>query len=75
MISFISEKVLSASVGQIMVHYGTDDMSETARLILLMDRMFDCLNVRSKTEGIRRRKPDLLPYTSVDDPRFHVIEI
>jgi hypothetical protein len=53
--------------------FGTDDMTETSRLILLMDRFFDCLNVRSQFEGVRRRKPDLLPYSDVNDPRFEVI--
>ena len=56
-----------------MEEFGTDDTKETSQLILLMDRFFDCLNVRSAVEGVRRRKPDLLPYRDVNDPRFQVI--
>jgi len=63
---------MSSSVGNIMLQYGTPEMGETARFIMLMDRMFDCMNVRSETEGIRRRKPDLLPYRDENDPRFQV---
>ena len=55
-----------------MAAYGGDDAQETAGFILLMDRFFDCLNVRSDVEGQRRRKPDMLPYTDVNDARFQV---
>lgn len=36
----------------------------------MADNFFDCLNVRSIEEGKRKRKPFLLPYSSVDDKRF-----
>ena len=36
------------------------------------DRFIDCLNVRSMSESIRSRKPDLRPYRSPDDPRLQV---
>ena len=39
-----------------------------------MDRFFDCLNSRNLLEGARFRKPDLLPYTNVNDPRFTFLE-
>ncbi len=44
----------------------------TVKFLRMNDRMFDCMNVRSSTEGLRKRKPDLLPYTSLNDPRFDV---
>ena len=65
-------QVLSHSVGSILAAYGREEVQETARFILLMDRMFDCLNVRALTEGDHKLKPDLMPYRSVDDPRFEV---
>ena len=52
--------------------YGGDDKSETAKFILLMDRFFDCLNVRALDEGDMKRKPDLAPFRSLNDPRFRV---
>lgn len=68
-----SLQVLSDSVGRVMTVYGSDEMSETAKFILLMDRFFDCLNVRSETEGNRTRKPDRLPFVTLDDPRLKVV--
>lgn len=32
------------------------------------------MNVRSLDEGHRKRKPDLLPYTTVEDPRFQFLQ-
>ena len=56
-----------------MAAHGGPEVQETARLLLLMDRFFDCLNVRSFNEGIHTKKPDLLPYRFLDDPRFQAI--
>ena len=36
----------------------------------MSDKLFDCLNVRSIDQATRKGKPELLPYTDVDDPRF-----
>jgi len=38
----------------------------------MFDRLFDCLNVRSLNQWVQKMKPDLKPYTSIDDPRFKV---
>ncbi len=40
--------------------------------VAIFDKFFDCMNVRSRDLWIRKLKPDLKPYTSVDDPRFKV---
>jgi hypothetical protein len=53
--------------------YGGSECGETAKFICLVDRFFDCLNVRSLTEGFKKKKPDLMPYTSADDSRFQVL--
>lgn len=47
-------------------------MTETGRFAKTFDTFFDCLNVRSPDEHILRRKPNLSPYTQVDDVRFTV---
>ena len=70
----LAAQVLSFTVGRIMQAYCGPESGETAKFILLMDRFFDCLNTRSKKEAIYERKPDLLPYTSIDDPRFEFLE-
>ena len=36
----------------------------------MVDGFFDCMNVRSGDEYIRKRKPKLAPYTNLNDPRF-----
>ncbi|XP_055955159.1 uncharacterized protein LOC126812587 [Patella vulgata] len=69
----LAAQVLSRSVGLVIEEYGGEAATETAKFIKLVDRFFDCLNVRSLYEGERKRKPDLMPYTSVDDPRFQFL--
>ena len=69
---FLISKVLSSSVSKIMYQYGSDDMNGTAKFLGICDRLFDCLNVRSTKEGHMQRKPDLLPYVDMEDPRFQV---
>ena len=44
----------------------------TAEMILRVDQMFDCLNVTSCSEGIRKRKPSKDPYTHTNDWRLEV---
>lgn len=39
-------QVLSHSVGSVMQTFGDPDCHETAKFVLLMDKFFDCLNVR-----------------------------
>ncbi len=51
---------------------GNPDAQETANFLQMTNTFFDCCNVRSKVEGVRKRNPNLLPYTSIDDPRFEV---
>jgi hypothetical protein len=50
--------------------FGPPEAVGTAEFCQKMDTFFDCFNVRSMTEGERSRKPFLLPYKDVNDPRF-----
>lgn len=70
----LAAQVLSFRVGSVMSDYGPDGSEETATLILLVDRFFDCLNTRNLEEGQRCRKPDLLPYRDANDVRFHFLQ-
>ena len=45
---------------------------ETEKFCLMFDKFFDCLNTRRVGEGKELRKPDLDPYRTVNDTRFHV---
>ena len=52
--------------------YDQDETTETRVFIRMIDKFFDCMNVRSKLEGKFRRKDQRLPYTSPKDDRFKV---
>ncbi len=54
-------------------YFGESETTETEVFVRNFDRFFDCLNVRSKSEGTKKRKPDLRPYTSPEDERLKVI--
>ena len=47
----------------------------TVRFVHMFDKFFDCLNTRSLTEATRRRKPDVAPYMSINDPRLKVCNL
>lgn len=66
----LAAQVMSDTVSKVMTQFGPQEASETAKLIGLVDRFFDCMNVRSKKEGHYKRKPDLLPFTDPGDARF-----
>ena len=70
----LAAQVLSATVASVIRSFGSSDATQTAKLCEMVDFFFDCLNVRSKTEQQRKRKPFLAPYTSVNDERFTWLE-
>ncbi len=65
-------QVLSKRVGVRLRDGYSPECDELSKFILMMDRFFDCLNGRSLKEHIHTRKPDLAPYTNINDPRFAV---
>ena len=64
--------MLSTSVANALSFMKSDDTSETEKFIRMMDKHFDCLNVRAISEGIRKLKPNLTPCRSSDDERLKV---
>lgn len=50
--------------------YG-DEVGETVTFIEMMDKFFDCLNVRNNHEGRFKRNPNLNPYTDVNDVKLN----
>ena len=68
----LAAQVLSASVAAVLKAFGPPETAATAKLCEMVDSFFDCLNVRSRTEHVRKHKPYLSPYTSVNDRR-HVL--
>lgn len=63
-----------ASALEYLVEQGreSEDNTETRKFILTFDRFFDCFNVRSATESVYERKPDLRPYRDPCDTRLKV---
>ena len=53
---------------------GNPETTETERFVRNFDKFFDLMNVRSLEEGIKKRKPNLLPYRETTDDRLVVSE-
>ena len=68
-------QVLSESVSKALTLTGGDEVEETSRLILMMDKFFDCVNVHNFTHGLYARKPFQMPYWSAEDPRLKVLKL
>lgn len=66
----LAAQVLSASVSAVLKSFGPPESHGTAKLCEMVDKFFDCLNVRSLSEHQRKRKPFLAPYSRSDDERF-----
>ena len=68
---FITQ-VLSNSVAEALALDGDPSTTETQRFVRMFNRFFDLLNVRSLSESIRHRKPDVRPYRDLSDERLKV---
>ena len=51
---------------------GREEVEETARFVMMIDRFFDCLNVTDFDDGRRTRNPFKAPYRSGSDFRLRV---
>ena len=71
----LAVQVLSNTVAQALErHYSSGEAHETARLCKMMNDFFDCLNVRSTTEHLRKQNALLAPYRAVHDERFNWLQ-
>ena len=66
-------QVLSATMASVLKAFGPPDIAGTAKFCEMMDKFFDCFNVRSSSEGTKTRKAFLLPYEDVNDERFSLL--
>ena len=66
----LAAQVLSETVGNVLNNFGPEEAEGTGQFCIIMDKFFDCLNVRNTKEHIIKRKPFLKPYESVDDITF-----
>ena len=65
-------QVLSESVANALEFYGDAKTTETVKFCHTFGKFFDCLNVRNKSEYIKKKKPNLKPYTNPEDERLKV---
>ena len=66
----LATQVLSRSVAIALEESGNEEVLGTAQFCRMMNDFFDCTNVRSLTEHVRRRNQFIKPYTAQDDERF-----
>ena len=62
--------VVSESVGKVLQKFGPPQAQGTAQFCLMMDKFFDCVNVRNRKECTVRRKDFLRPFSSINDERL-----
>ena len=53
----LAAQVLSEIVGNVLNNFGPEEAAGTGKFCLMMDKFFDCLNVRTTKENITKRKP------------------
>lgn len=70
----LASQVLSETVGYSLKTFGLKEARGTAEFCLMMDKFFDCFNVRNTKEHLHKRKPFLQPYSSPDDKRFQWLD-
>ena len=63
----LAAQVLSETVNSVLNSFGPAEAESTANFCLMMDKLFDCLNVKNTVEHTLKNKPFLKPYESVDD--------
>ncbi|KAH3720563.1 hypothetical protein DPMN_063462 [Dreissena polymorpha] len=66
----LAAQILSESVACALEDLYGQEVQETVIFLRHMNKFFDCLNVRSLSEGKNKRNPNLQPYVSVDDERL-----
>ena len=70
----LAVQVLSETDGNVLNSFGPEETAGTAKFCIMVDKFFDCLNVRNTTEHITKRKPFLKSYYEIDDARFEWLD-
>ena len=63
---------MSESVASALQYLDNYKMQQTRLFIRMVDRFFDCLNVRNPLLAQMKWKDSIAPYTSPNDDRFKV---
>ncbi|KAJ8050298.1 hypothetical protein HOLleu_03442 [Holothuria leucospilota] len=70
----LAAQVLSSTMDIALKKYGGEQAAAKAKFCELVDAFFDCSNVRSTNEHVRKRKPNSAPYKELNDSRFMWLE-
>lgn len=63
-------QVLSQTVANVLKDMNWENTTETVKFIEIMNKFFDVLNGAHSSQAIKQLKPDLAPYSEVNDERF-----
>ena len=66
----LAAQILSSTVSNVLLNYAPPEAAETAQLCSLMDTFFDILNIRDVNSHKFDLKPSLVPFSTINDPRF-----
>ena len=66
----LAAQILSSTMFSVLTNHGGNELSGTSKYCDMIDQFFDCMNVQSVSEHIRKRKNKVAPYTAIDDERF-----
>ena len=66
----LAAQILSSTMASVLSHHGGNELSGTSKYCDMTDQFFDCMNVQSVSEHIRKHKNKVAPYTNIDDERF-----
>ena len=66
----LAAQVLSQTCGKVLYKYYPEQFHGTAEFCLMINKFFDCLNVRHQDESNHYKNEDIAPYTSIDDDRL-----
>ncbi|XP_047135769.1 uncharacterized protein LOC124812779 [Hydra vulgaris] len=70
----LAAQVLSETVGSVLANFGPPEAAGTSTFCIMMDKFFDCLNVRNTFDHRLKKKPFLKPYESLTDERYHWLD-
>ena len=66
----LAAQILSSTMASVLNHQGGNELSGTSKYCDIINQFFDCMNVRSVSEYIQKRKDKVAPYTAIDDELF-----
>ena len=70
----LAAQVSSSTVSKVLLHHGLLESEDTAKFCALMDKFFDIMNIRSLDAHKFDQKPNLVPFSLLNDNRFFCLQ-